>query len=303
MAWSSDSEMFAVKYWIRNDQSNNYIQAFDVTSLQKKWIAKNSLGLNLLFTSDKKSIIETNNFAPVLYWRSLENGDVIRQVKAEGCPGGGQNVIAKPDENAIFVANWNDLIGLNTHYRVSIFEWKLKSGECNDLLEYQGGFDIFDLNTRGSLLAFGGEGRDDSVVIWDTKKKAEICRIDQVDFGRFVPGQDILAVSREQKIVFIDAPTCQYQRELPITTIGTNLAFSQDGRFMATAEKHSINIHDIKTGERLAQISLPNDAGVSSSKLFPGGIKFSPNGHYLLLAFYVGIDVDHIQLWRLSPTN
>lgn len=300
MAWSPDSKMFAFNYYLSGDNANNHIRAFDVDSLKQLWEAENSLAMNLIFTSDGQFIVESNIVSPELYLRNVGQGNVIHDSKSTNCQGGGQFVIANPSEGTVLIADTNDLVGTNTDNIVIIRQWNLESDQCQNLVQYRGGFDIFDLNYNGHLLAFGGEGEDDSVVIWDMEKQAEICHTKKVDYGRFLPESNILVVSREQSVVFIDAVTCQDLRELPVTTTGTYLALSPDGQMFAIATE-TLQILETTTGENLAEIPFPKNAAVYSHKLFSGGIEFSPDGQYLLIAFSTGAYSGKIQLWRLIP--
>jgi len=298
MAWSPDSRMFAVNYYL---QGNN-IQAFDVKSLNRMWTSENSLAMDLVFTPDGKLIAESNSFVGVLYLRSVGQGDVVRQIKSENCVRSGQAIIANPRENTLLIADTNELSGLNATNIVIISQWNLGTGQCNNLIQYTGGFNVFDLNSGNTLLAYGGEGKDDSVVIWDMEKQAEICRIKKIDFGRFVPGQNTLAVTRDQKIVFIDASSCQELRELNLTPTSVNyFSFSPDGRWFAIASE-SIQIMETSTGKTIAQVPLPENSVLSSSMLFDG-IVFSPDGRFLLLAFSTatnGIISSKVQLWQVQ---
>jgi DNA-binding beta-propeller fold protein YncE len=101
-------------------------------------------------------------------------------------------------------------------------------------------------------------------------------------------------------MTFLDASTCRKLRELPVSTAGTYLAFSPDGKQFAVATD-SIQIINVATGKMLAQFPLPQDAVLYDQKLFSGGLEFSPDGHSLLIAFlstdpYCG----KIQLWRVQ---
>jgi WD40 repeat protein len=307
MAWSPDSKMFAVNYWVEGEDSNSFVQAFDVKSLNSIWLAHNSSAIDLAFTPGGRFVVESSMFVSSFYWRSAGYGDVIRQVKPgdlsqipEDCKAGGQFIIANSKNNTVLTADINGLVGSNANHSVVIRQWSLETGQCNNLIQYHGGFDIFDLNSNGNLLAYGGEGKDNSVVIWDMEKRTQVCRIEKVDFGRFVPRQNILAVIRNQKMIFVDASSCRKLKELPVSTSGTYLAFSPDGKQFAVA-KDSIQIMSVSTGKMLSQIPLPQNTVLYDQKLFSGGLEFSPDGRYLLIAFlsadpYCG----KIQLWRVQ---
>jgi WD40 repeat protein len=229
----------------------------------------------------------------------------ITQMKEINCRGGGQFMTANAEKNVAMIVDYNNLIGLNTQNLVVIRKLDLETGKCKELLNYQGSFDLFDLSSSGTSLAYGGEGQDDSVVIWDMEKLIEICRTSKVKFGRFVPGENTLAVIREQKLVFIDASTCHEIKELnivPSFDYENYLAFSPDGKQFAVA-KDSIQIVNVATGEILAKIPFPENAVPISSKFFLNGIKFSPNGRYLLIAYFLLNNANNgkIQLWQLRP--
>jgi WD40 repeat protein len=299
MAWSPDSRMFVVNSQLMENESNN-VQAFDVKSLNRIWIAENSLSINLAFSPNGQLIAESNPFVGVIYLRSAEQGNVVRQIKADNCSGG-QFILINPGGNTLLIANTNELGGLNLTHIVYFSLWDLDTGQCKDLLQYSGTFHLFDVNSSGNLITYGGEGKDDHAVIWDEIKQAEVCRT-QADFARFVPGQNTLAVFRDQKIVFIDASSCRELRELNIAPIlATNFAFSPDGQWLAIAE-HSIRIVETATGRTITQIHLPENAVPSfNNRGGLGGLVFSPDGQYLLLAFstYANDYFDTVQLWQL----
>lgn len=312
MAWSPDSKMIAVNYWVEGDDSNNFVQAFSVESLKSIWIAEKSSAWDLVFTPDGQFIVESNTNVPFFYWRNIEQGEVVRngeftdlsQIKLGDCNGGGQILLVNTRENTTLVVDYNNLLGPRTNNIVAISQLDFETGKCKKLFDYQGSFDLIDLNSGGTLLTYGGEGKDDSVVIWDMEKQVEVCRIPKVEFGCFVPGENTLVAVRGQKMIFIDAVTCQEIRELDISPspdYKNYLAFSPDGKQFAIA-KDSIQVVNLSTGEILAKIPFPDNAVPISSKLFLSGIKFSPDGRYLLIAFYLldGADDGVVQLWQLG---
>ncbi len=304
MAWSPNSKMFAVNYFLPGNDLNN-VQAFDVKSLKSMWTANDSRASDLTFTLDGQFIVESNTNVPLFYWRNMQQGKVvhmgeltdINQMKDIDCHGGGQIIITSANKNIALMVDYLDLIGLNTNYTVLIRQLDLATGKCKELFNYEGSFDIFDLNSSGTLLAYGGVGKDDSVIIWNTEKQVEVCRTPKVDFGRFVPNENTLAVIKNQKIVFIDAATCREIRELntaPAHDHETYFAFSSDGQSFAIA-KDSIQIMNTSTGKTLAKIRFPQNAGPNSVKLFLNEIKFSPDGHDLLVTYG-----NEVQLWQLQ---
>ncbi len=307
MAWSPSSKTFATNYWMGGKDPYNFVEVFSTESLKNIWIAENSVASDLVFTSDGKFIVESNTHVPLFYWRSIERGNVVHmgeltnidEVKHIDCNGGGQIMIANAKKNIAVIADYLNLIGLNSQDMVIIRELDLTSGKCKELLTYHGSFDLFDMNSNGSQIVYGDVGKDDSLIIWNMEKQSEVCHYPGVEFGRFVPGENTLAVIRDQKTIFIDAATCQEKRELPVSTIGTNLAFSSDGQWMAIA-KDDVEIIETTSGRILAQIPFPKNAAMYDNKLFSGGIEFSPDDRYLLLAFSTGAYTGEIQLWQLN---
>lgn len=314
VAWSPDSSMFVINYWRDNDDSNSYVQAFNVKSLASMWIANHSLASDITFTSDGQFTVESNQFAPFFYWRNIKSGKVVRQgeftdvsqIKDGDCSGGGEIIVNSLHKNIALIANYLDLMGPSwrTHHTVVIRQLDLETGRCKNLFDYQGTFDLFDLDSSGTILAYGGEGKDDAVILWNVEKQESICRIPQVEFGRFVPSQNILSVVREKTIVFIDTSDCKEIRALnvaPKSDYKNYLAFSPDGKQFAIAQD-SIESRDTITGEIQAQIPFPKNAVPDSSKLLFNGMKFSPDGSYLLVAYYPlgSIYKSQIQLWQLK---
>ncbi|HNE06516.1 MAG TPA: WD40 repeat domain-containing protein [Anaerolineales bacterium] len=310
MVWSPDSETFVVNYWIDNNEANNFVQAFSLKTLNSIWIAENSLAWDVVFTPDGKFIVESNTNIPTFYWRSIEDGRIIRKDERsennKGCNGGGQVLIVNSQENTALLVNYGDLLGpsWNTHNIVVLRKYDFETGKCTDLFNYQGTFDLIELNSNGTLMAYGGEGKDDSVVIFDMEKQIELCRIPQVEFGRFVPNENTLAVVREERMVFINAQTCKEIKELnvsPKSDYENYFAFNPNGKQFAIA-RDSIEIRDTGTGEIIAQIPFPDKAVPNSSKLFLSGIKFSPDGKYLLISYFPldSVYSGQIQLWQLK---
>ncbi len=298
MAWSPDGGMFAVISQIGENESNS-VQAFDIKSLNRIWTAENTPSLDLTFSPNGQLIVESNPLIGILYMRSVIQGSLVRQIKSDTCDGG-QSLIFSPDGKTLLVANTNGLGGLNPDYTVDFSLWDLDTGQCKDLLHYIGSFNLFDLNSSGDLIVFGGQGREDAAVIWDMRKQTELCRT-EAKFGRFVPGQNILAIYRDQNISFLDASSCQEVRELNIgQLVIPYLTFSLDGRWFAVI-KQSVQIMETSTGRVLTEIPLPSNAAFS---VYNHGLVFSPDSHYLLLRFSTNVDneyTDRVQLWKLTP--
>lgn len=311
MAWSPDSKMFAVSY----RDVDEIIQAFSVKTLESMWIAENTLALDLAFTPDGQFIIQSNTHAPFFYWRNLEQGRIahmgeftdISQIKSGDCNGGGQIIAVNSRDNTALVVDYNDLLGPSwrTNHFVSIRKLDLQTGKCINFFDYQGSFDLFDLNSSNTLLAFGGEGENDEVIIWDVEKQTEICRIPTVDFGKFVPNENTLAVIRKQRTVFVNAQTCEEERVLnlsPSSDYTNYFTFSPDGKEFAIASD-SLQIIKTSTSKIVADIPFPEKSVPISIKFFLNGIEFSPDGHYILVAYFLLNNPDHdgkIQLWQLK---
>lgn len=299
IAWSPDSSIFAVNYYIYGDEENSHLQAYDVESLSQLWAAENSQAMNLIFTSNGEMLVESHTFPSILSLRNVENGEVIRQLKSDGesCKGGGQLIIPGFEKNSFLVTDTKDLIGIYTNHFVSIMQWN-DAYQCKKVVDYRGGFDIFDVNSTGKLLVYGGIIEDESIVVWNVEKQTELCHAPAVDYGQFVPGKDILAVFRDQKMIYIDALTCQDLKKIPITTIGTNLAFTTDGKIFAVANEE-VQIVNSDTGE--IQMKIPFLEGVRpyDTKLMSSGIEFSPDGRYFLMALSTGAYTGKIQLWQI----
>ena len=305
IAWHPNSKIFSVNYWIDGDNSNSYVQSFDLDLLNSKWLTKNSLAFNIGFTPDGLYTIESNVFAPFFYWRDIESGEIIYQVEDRVCNGGGQILIINSSKNNAWIMDINNLLGPNTNNVLVIRRLNLENQKCENLLEYQGSFDLFDLNSNGTLMAFGGEGDQDSVVIWDVKKSTEVCRTPTVEYGFFVPNENTLIVTRDKKIFFVDANTCQETRELnvsPALDYENYIDISPDGKLISIATD-GIEIVDALNGKLLTKLPFPKNSVPIESKLFINGIKFSPDGNYLLVSYYLleGINNGLIQVWELKP--
>jgi WD40 repeat protein len=314
VVWSLDSRAIAINYRLENE-SEYFVRAFSVEPPASLWTAGDSLAWGLIFSPDGRFIVEPNTNAPIFYWRSVEHGGVVRRrdfmdaskVKPGDCNGGGQILAYISGGNTALMANYNNLLGPRTNNIVVVSQLDLETGECNILFDYQGSFDLFDLNSGGTLLAYGGEGEDDSVVIRDLEKQVEVCRAPSAEFGRFIPGGNTLALVREQKIDFIDAATCVEMRHLnvvPLPDYENYMAFSPDGKQLALA-RESIQIMNATTGELMKKIPFPQDAIPISNKLVLSGISFSPDGRYLLIAYDTLLlntaDDGEIQIWQMEP--
>jgi len=309
ITWSPDGKTFVANYWIDNSDTNNFVEAFSIESFSSMWIAKGSLASSLVFTPDGQYVVESNTHIPLFYWRDIEQGKVVHmgeltdmsQTKKIECTGGGQMMIQNVKGNFAVLADYNMLIGLNGPSMVFIRQLNLETGKCKELFNYEGSFDLFDSNSSGTLLAYGGIGKDDFVAIRNLDKNLEVCRIPKVEFGRFVSGENTLAVVRDQKIVFIDALTCKEIRKLSISPLSgyeTYFAFSPNGQEFAIA-KDAIQVLNVSTGDILARILFPLDAGPISKGFFWNGIKFSPDGRYLLITYAIS-NGNKVQLWQLK---
>ncbi len=87
MAWSPDSRIFVVDSQL-NENEQNSIQAFDAKSLTRIWIAGNTPSLDIAFSPNGQSIIESNPVVGILYLRNIERGNLVRQIKSDNCEGG-----------------------------------------------------------------------------------------------------------------------------------------------------------------------------------------------------------------------
>src|ERR1700690_1820550 len=110
MVWSPDSKMFVVKY--SKDIGKNYIQAFDVKSLNKTWIAQNEStdSGEAVFSPNSQLIVEPDEFDNILKVRSAELGNVIRELQTD-CLVGSQ-ILYEPGGNTFLIAE-NAIEGLN----------------------------------------------------------------------------------------------------------------------------------------------------------------------------------------------
>lgn len=295
VAWSPDSKMFVVNYRLKN-QSDYVVQAFSTVSFNNIWTVDNSTAWNLTFTPDGQFIVESDVFIPFFYWRNKEDGKVVymgeftstNQIRKEGCTDGGQFLLTNTRQNTAFIADYYELIGLGKNHTVVIRQLDLETRICKNLFEYKGSFTIFDLNSNGTLLAYGGVGENNSVVIWDVNEQIDVCHIPKAGYGRFIPSENTLAVVKEQKIILFDALTCIKIREMnisPISKYENYLALSPDGNQIVIA-RDSIDILDMSTNEILAQLPFPENAIPISNELFLSGIKFSPDGRYLLITYF-----------------
>lgn len=298
IAWSPSSEKLVINSQEMANEPNR-IHAIEVSSLQSLWVAENDPSVDLAFSQDGRFIVASNPLIGSLYLRSPEQGSVARQIQDPNCPGG-QFILPNSIGNTFLVADTNGITGLNPSNEVYIMQWNLDSNSCQNVISYSGSFHLLDVNTTGTLIAYGGQGRGDEIVIWSEEKQAEVCRI-KADFGRFVPHKDILAVFRDQRVTFVDALSCQELWKFnAMQTFKNYLDFSPAGEQFAIAEK-SIMIINTNTGEVTAQIPLPeNTAPAFYTRR--GGLLFSPNGQYLILVVstYASDYSDVVQLWHLS---
>ncbi len=300
VAWSPNSKIFAANSRLEGDELNN-VQAFDVKSPNRIWIAENSITFDLAFNLNGQLFAESDPIVGSLYLRSAEQGNLVRQIQSNNCTGG-QFILFNPGGTTFLVADIRTESGVTAIGDIYFSLWDSATGQCKNLLHYGGDLHLFDVNTSGNLIVYGGVSPDDHAVIWDEKKQAEVCRT-KADFGRFVPGQNTLAITLDQKLVFIDASTCHELRELNISlSFPTYLAFSPDGQWFAVA-RQSIQIIETATGRTVAQVPLPESAGPTSNHGgLNSGLVFSPDGRYLLLAFSTNANDSYsgkVQLWQL----
>ncbi len=299
MAWSPNSNIFVVDSEIKGKDEYN-IQAFDVKSLNRIWVVENILSNALAFNQNGQFVVESPApFTNTMEVRRVDHGDLVKQIQSYDC-GIGQFMLLNPGTDTFLTVDTSEEGGLNARGIVSIYMWNIKTGLCNNLLNFAGFLYVFDVNSNGTLIAYGGVGPDDHTVIWDETKQTEVCEINEIKdsyYGKFIPNQNVFVISDNRKISFIDDLTCKELRELNFSLIfPTYLAFSSNGQWLAIAN-HSVQILETSTGKMVGNISLPE-------KVFPsiGGLAFSPDNHYLLITFSTNDFInygDKIQLWQL----
>ena len=301
IAWNSTSTQFAANYYVYGENGGPHVLAVNLLSDIETWEVDDSLSSSLLFTNTDHYLIEVNCFAPKLYFRDPATGGILNSFSPEtSCNGGGQMLIKSQEDGIIYSADWNDLLGLNTNHMVRINRWNLNQETCEQVILYQGSFDLFDINSSGTRLVYGETFEDNGIVVWDTVKGENICSYPADSYGQFLPGTDTLLVLGDQKINFIDSTVCEELRSLPIQTIGNNLAISSQGNQIATVDKE-IEIHDLASSELLMTIPVPENASVYDYKLFHHGLVFSPDGKYIVAGFLINSEHGLLQLWQIQP--
>ena len=278
----------------------NRILSVNPESREIQWEVKDSLAQDLTTSVDGEFLVEINTFAPVFSVRDIKNGEILRQFGLDtDCRGGGQIILRKDGGDTFLSVNWLDMVGLYSNNTVIIQEWDLENEECGKLIQYQGNFDLFDIQSDGSKLVYGGVGRENEVVVYDLLTQSELCRGPSADYRQVCSPTGLLVIFKDGKMIFLDSQSCQVLREFIIKTSGTNLAFSDDGKMFAAAND-GIHIYDTGSGELLAEILLAEDVSVYDQKLFHTGLAFSPDGHYLLMALSTGAYTGKVQLWQVE---
>jgi len=300
ITWNSSSKMFLVYSHLNENELNN-VQAFDVETLEKTWVAKNKFPAASVFTRDGLQIIEVDSIDNTIKVRDTKQGNVIRD-QNKNCDVG-QFILPSFDGKTFLMANETGTVGLNVspNFYVSLFE--MNTGECNELFNSDGFLTLFDVNSTGNLIAAG----DETVRIWDMLEQKEVCQIKDVrGYGQFAPNQSAVAISLYQKIVFFDTSNCSKIREIVVGDISPGyLRFSPNGQLLAIAEptiQKSILVMETATGKIVFQLPIPESSTITR---FGGSdsLTFSPDGRYLLLAFSTnGNDefAGKVRLWQIQ---
>jgi len=126
-------------------------------------------------------------------------------------------------------------------------------------------------------------------------------------FIRFSPDSKILAIASSdltaeapkttgQGIRLVDVTTGKTLSLIPTGPVG-QLAFSSDGRMLATADRDALRILEISTGKELFQIKRPENFHGIEYDSFVRCLAFMPNGRALV----TGMVDSTILIWDLTP--
>ncbi len=110
VTWNTNSKLFLVYSHLNKSELNN-VQAFDVESFERIWVAKNKFPTESVFTKDGLQIVEIDAVDNAIRTRDARQGNVIQE-QIGNCDIG-QFILPSSDDKAFLMANVTETVGLN----------------------------------------------------------------------------------------------------------------------------------------------------------------------------------------------
>lgn len=292
IAWSPSSEKIVV-----SSAGENHVyklSLYDIEMYQEQWLQeKVGATVGTIFTEDGNLLIEIHRFYGLLQLRRSVDGIVVREMEANNCSGG-EILLLRQNENKLVVGN----PALPRTESSNINLWDIQTGECKELLSFNGYLVSLNIDPEENLLLISSFYDDNQVFVWDIEKQAEICRVPG-KYGIFAPN-GLMAVSEDQKLSLWVPDTCKIVQEftIPSTYLGY-IAFSPNGQIFATVGE-SLQIWEISTGKLLFQNQFSKNLTPSSNQK---RLIFSPDGRFLIAIFSLtGENTPNnvVQLWEIE---
>ena len=186
------------------------------------------------------------------------------------------SVAFSPSEQIVAGGSWGNtmLWDLKTHSLIDTLPHK---EGINTRQIYGGGRDS-SFSSDGTILAV--HGGDNFVKLWNMTTRESIMSLEHtnpfIQYMAFSPNNDIIAASGDKNVILWDLATGNSIATLTHQGRVYDLAFSPDGRILATSESYpgAIRFWDVETKTETATIL--NE--------YPTAIAFTPNGDMLLSA-------------------
>lgn len=202
-----------------------------------------------------------------------------------------------PDGKTLASGGWDEAIRL----------WDVASGkELRRLMGHDKGMvATVTFSHDGKYLASRG-GNDGTVRLWDPATGKELYILEKVQrvnpwrFNRdsalaFAPDSKSLAVGDAKVIRLLEVPTGKEIQQLAAHVVCASLAYSADGKLLATGgvdpgkDQYSLRIWDLAAGKELRRCALPKQEP-------PISLAFSPDGNHLAAV----VEEDHMHIFDVA---
>lgn len=150
-------------------------------------------------------------------------------------------------------------------------------------------------------VAFSPDGRhlatveNDTVRVWEVSTAQQVAQMKHQDIimkvafspdGRLLATSDISIsdFSTPPSVRLWDTTTCKEIKRFPETSGSHVLIFSPDGRYLAVGTWGELQVWEVASGQKLAQVGKQHSVGYLSNYYGPPQAAFSPDGRYIVTA-------------------
>jgi WD40 repeat protein/class 3 adenylate cyclase len=247
----------------------------------RRFVGHTTILYAVAFSPDKKYILTAGADNTARVW-DINTGREIRRII---CPDLVNTIVLSPDGEWLLTGSNDGITRL----------WNFDASLGLPILNQVSGVGALEFSPDGKLIATGGV--DGTVRVWDAATGQTVHDLkghaDSINFGvAFSPnGKFLVTTSWDKTVRLWDAQTGEEVRQLVGHTDSVNgVAFSPDGKYIATAGYDAVRIWDAKTGHEIRQFS--EIRGVMRAA-------FSPDGKYLLTAAAEGAEGKPL-LWDVA---